>query len=167
MKEIWKDIKDWEDYYEISNLGRIRNKKTRHIRVLDKNSAGYLRVCLYNSQNKLKKKRYFVHRLVADAFIENKENKAEVNHIDSNKLNNCVNNLEWCTRQENELHAHQFGTKPFKPFIVIWDSDELEDFSTCSQLAGLVKVSKRTVMNWLQGKSCTYNKHKIRSISYK
>ena len=88
MEEIWKIIES-DTRYEVSNLGNIRNTKTKRLRKLEMNEKGYLRVKL--------DKQYRVHRLVALAFIENPENKPEVDHIDGDKRNNKVDNLRWVT----------------------------------------------------------------------
>lgn len=118
MKEIWKDVKEYEGLYQISNLGNVKSLD-RYI--INKNrdkqyfpgkylSQGigdnYLKVTL--SKNN-KQRTFRIHILVARAFIPNPENKPEVNHIDGNKKNNKVNNLEWNTRSENELHAYKNG----------------------------------------------------------
>ena len=94
MKEIWKDIKKMNDRYEVSTYGRVRNKKTGLIRKPGRDRDGYLIMRLCGKTEK-------IHRLVALAFIPNPENKKEVNHIDEDKENNYVNNLEWVTRKEN------------------------------------------------------------------
>lgn len=99
--EIWKDIAGYEGYYQVSSYGRVKNVCTGAILVGDKNSIGYRRVILYAPT----RKRMFVHRLVAEAFCENPDNKQVVNHKDGNKLNNAADNLEWVTRSENDLHA--------------------------------------------------------------
>lgn len=98
-QEVWKTIEEYENY-NISNFGRVINNKTDKIMKLN-NKGGYLNVSLVNSQNK---KCFKVHRLVALTFIENPENKLEVNHKDKNKHNNHISNLEWNTRQENNIH---------------------------------------------------------------
>lgn len=92
MEEIWKVIEE-EPKYEVSNFGNIRNSKTKRLRKLEMNEKGYLRVKL--------NKQYRVHRLVATAFIDNPENKPEVDHIDGDKRNNRVDNLRWVTGKEN------------------------------------------------------------------
>lgn len=107
LVEKWKPIKGYEDKYEVSNLGRIKSllfknnkvqKKRDKILSIHNNGHNYLTVGL-NSNNKTKK--YYVHRLVAEAFIPNPSNYKEVNHKDENSLNNNVNNLEWCTSKYN------------------------------------------------------------------
>lgn len=106
MQETWKDIKGYEGLYQVSNLGRVKGLKRNKILKPGKDKDGYLYVTLYNMY-KLKGQK--VHRLVAQTFILNPENKPQVNHIDGNKQNNIVNNLEWCTRLENIEHAWKTG----------------------------------------------------------
>lgn len=110
MQEIWKDIPNYEGYYQVSNLGRVRsNHNTRyHKPKILKNipRSGYVSVILCKNKSQ---KNVFVHRLVAECFIPNPENKPCVNHIDGNKANPCVTNLEWCTQKENISHAIKSG----------------------------------------------------------
>lgn len=112
--EIWKDIKNYEGLYQVSNLGRIKSlgNKINHKNSIylkkRPNKYGYEYVIL---QNNKKKKSKTVHRLVAEAFISNLENKKQVNHIDGNKLNNNVDNLEWSTPSENIKHSFRTGLK--------------------------------------------------------
>ena len=99
MEEIWRPINNFPNY-NVSNLGNIKNIITnKPLKILCK--EGYGSVSL--KHNELKKT-LKVHRLVALAFIENSENKSDVNHKDKNKLNNHVSNLEWMTRKENNIH---------------------------------------------------------------
>jgi hypothetical protein len=102
MEEIWKDIKNYEGLYQVSNLGNIKNILTKQI--LGKFGKRYYETYLYKNG---KRKCFKIHRLVAQAFIPNLNNKSEVNHIDGNRYNNTVSNLEWVTRQENMNHASQ------------------------------------------------------------
>ena len=115
MKEVWKDIKDYEGKYQISNLGRVRSliyknnangKIYSRIKILKafKDNKGYKRIYL----KMWKRKNAQIHRLVAQAFIENPNNKPQINHKDKNKENNNVNNLEWVTNSENQLHRYRF-----------------------------------------------------------
>ena len=115
----WKEIKGYEGSYEVSNLGEVRSMD-RNIKYsngtivpykgkLKKQSIdkyGYAYVGLYLNQNH---KQGMIHRLVANAFIDNIDNKPQINHIDGNKLNNHVDNLEWVTAQENLTHAVDIG----------------------------------------------------------
>lgn len=115
--EEWRDIPGYKGLYQVSNLGRIKslidkkydlNEKVVKIinreKILKQNltKKGYCSVKLYKDD---KSKNYVVHRLVAEAFIPNIDNKPQVNHIDGNKLNNCVSNLEWNTNEENFNNA--------------------------------------------------------------
>lgn len=103
--EQWKDILNYENIYEVSTTGKIRNKKTKKI-LVGGIKKGYRQVILVK---KGERKYCNVHRLVAETFIPNPKNKPQVNHIDGNKLNNCVDNLEWVTRSENMKHAYKTG----------------------------------------------------------
>ena len=98
MQEIWKDIPNYEGLYQVSNLGRVKSlfKYKKILKPRPRN--GYLRVSLTKNN---KSTNYAVHRLVAQAFISNPNNLPEINHKDENKQNNCVDNLEFCTRKYN------------------------------------------------------------------
>ncbi len=104
--EQWKDIVGYEDYYQISNLGRIKSKYYNRIRGYILNQGGY---CVAQLCVKGKRKGIALHRLVAIHFIPNPNNLEQVNHIDFNKENNNVNNLEWCTALQNTLHKKNAG----------------------------------------------------------
>lgn len=121
MKEIWKGIDGYEEFYQVSNLGRVKSldrviKKSKYSYMIkgkvfktSLNNKGYAQTEL----TKGGKRKYFkVHRLVALHFLPN-ENASDltVNHIDGNKLNNEVNNLEWCTLEENMWHAYKNNLK--------------------------------------------------------
>ncbi len=115
--EVWKDIPGFENRYQVSTHGRIRSIQDNHgkqrelIRNTWINNSGYRHVQLF-----IKDERYnmSIHVAVATTFISNPENKPTVNHIDGNKLNNHVSNLEWATYSENLKHAHSKGLKVIK-----------------------------------------------------
>lgn len=110
MEEIWKTIDGYDGDFQVSNLGRVRSHRQGHwkIRKTPLNSAGYPSVTLnfHKTQTTMT-----VHRLVALAFIPMVEGKAYINHIDGDKTNNRVDNLEWCTAEENINHAYSSGLK--------------------------------------------------------
>lgn len=99
---MMKDIYGFEGIYQVDECGNVFSVVTGRMRVQSKHPSGYLTVTLYH-----KGKAYFklVHRLVAEAFLPNPEEKREVNHIDGDKENNDLSNLEWVTTKENALHA--------------------------------------------------------------
>lgn len=112
MKELWKPIEGTNGKYEVSNTGKVRSLNYGNLGIIKElkpwDNGGYKRV---NMQIDRKKTNKLIHRLVAEAFIPNPENKAEVNHIDGNKHNNCACNLEWTTHDENIDHADRTGLR--------------------------------------------------------
>ena len=109
--EVWRPIAGYEGLYEVSNFGRVRRifrYGREHIRPCKPKITkdGYFETTLVKD---CKPKHIRTHRLVAQAFCENPESKPEVNHIDGDKLNNCADNLEWCTSSENQKHAYRIG----------------------------------------------------------
>lgn len=160
---MWKDIPEWEPYYEINENGDVRNKLTGKYLQGDINNSGYYRICLYH---KSKKQRFFRHRLVAQLFIPNPNNYPEVNHINGDKSNNNKNNLQWCNRIHNEREAHRLRIKEYKPFRVLFQNGEEKQYEFAIDLAKELKLTKRTIQNYLQNKSNGYLKQGIKEIEY-
>lgn len=123
--EIWKDVKDFEGYYQVSNLGRVKSLKRE---IIQKHYSGVL--SHHTTKERIKKPqsqrngyqivdlnkngtftRKLLHRLVAETFIDNPNNYNYINHKDNDKKNNCVDNLEWCTQSYNIQYAYDNGTK--------------------------------------------------------
>lgn len=110
--EEWVDIKGFNGKYQVSNTGKVRSLCYKNPRILSTGKTGkyrnYLEVKLYKD-GRGTGKNYKVHRLVAEAFLPNPDNKPQVNHIDGNTFNNDVSNLEWVTDSENQKHAWDNG----------------------------------------------------------
>lgn len=125
MKEIWKDIKGYEGLYQVSNFGRIKSlervaksNKFGGVRTIKEailhptdNGNGYKIVGLRKAG---RRKNCYIHRLVALAFIPNPNNLKYINHIDYDRENNKVSNLEWCTQKENVNYSRERMSKPRK-----------------------------------------------------
>lgn len=149
MKEIWKDIPEYEGYYQISNLGRIKSlisfnghKFIHKEKILKPQKNRYLTVRLAKNKNI---KQYTVHRLVAKVFLLNKENKPCVNHIDGNKYNNNINNLEWVTYKENTAHAYKNN--------LITKNSEIKKISTMKNIKKAWEKNKKIIYQYdLSGK---------------
>jgi hypothetical protein len=163
MQETWKDIKGYKGRYQISNNGNVRslnynNTKKPHLLAKTLTADGYYRVGL--SKNK-KQKLFFVHRLVAETFISNPNNFLIINHKDGNKLNNKVNNLEYCTQSYNIKEAYRL--KLMKPrklkvnqydlqgnFIKQWNSiKEIELFYNCRHISNCCKKKRKTAKGFI------------------
>ena len=159
---MWLKIPNWEEY-EVDETGRVRNTLTGNMIVGDTNNAGYQRICCYR---KGRKQRFFRHRLVAELFIDNPNNFKEVNHIDGDKTNNSVTNLEWCDRAHNEREARRLLIKSYTPYIVYFTNGEVKKYEFVIDLANELNVSGRTVLNYLQGKTKGYINRGIADIKY-
>lgn len=125
--EIWKDIEGYEGLYKISNLGRVKslckvlNSKFPYRNINEKilkvsKSGDYLSLILTNNH---KQKRFLIHRLIAICFIPNNECKKIVNHIDGNKINNSIDNLEWVNHRENCSH-YKLSKKSTSKYIGVY-----------------------------------------------
>ena len=141
--------------YAISNKGVLINVKNGKKLKTSINKNGYLEVQL--STNGMRKS-YRIHRLVALMFLNNEENKPYVNHKDGNKLNNSVDNLEWCTAKENDIHARNTGlklqNKPIKAIHI--DTEYSICFESLSECARYFSTNKGTIHRVLSGKRNKY-----------
>lgn len=150
--EVWKDIPELHGYYQISNLGRLKacerwihysdgRKRFRDESILSPTiNSGYYRCQIkYNGVDFCE----FVHRLVAQAFIPNPENKKDVNHKNGNKLDNRVENLEWCTRQENRQHALYTGLDTVA--VRVHCVEDNLDFCSMNEAAAYYHVDDSTI----------------------
>ncbi len=134
--EEWRDIAEYEDIYEVSSLGNVRNKKTRRI-LKPAIRGGYALVGLCKNS---KGKTIPVHRLVATAFIPNPDNKPQVNHIDKVRNNNCVNNLEWNSAAENNAHRSQGVIQTTNQYVKVWrinkeTNEKLQKYNSIEEAA--------------------------------
>lgn len=151
MKEIWKKI-DFCDYYFVSNFGNVKSTFKNEKKLKPIKDNGYLYV---NLSYKGFRKKTSIHRLVALYFIDNPENKKEVNHINGIKTDNNVKNLEWCTSQENQIHAYKTGLQK-KGNNKLNDLDisyiEKNSHLKVSELAKMFKVCSHTIRRYIKNK---------------
>lgn len=173
--EEWKDIKDFPNY-AVSTEGRVKDTK-RNIFKYQRDNEGYREVELYKNGKRYRKR---VHRLVAEAFIPNPENKEDVNHIDGCKCNNCLKNLEWATRSENMLHAYRTGLahrspkagmqkgmknpNAGKPRTKVRIVETGEEFKSVSECARAINGNDRHIHDCFSGKQHTHRGYHFERI---
>ena len=114
-KEIFKDIKGYENMYQISSYGRVYSKITHKFLKLNKHKCGYIKASLSKDG---KMRTFLVHRLVACNFIDNPNNYPEVNHLNGDKANNMVENLQWASTSQNTKHAFDNNLGGFKDMVL-------------------------------------------------
>jgi hypothetical protein len=167
MEEVWKDIKDFEGLYQVSNLGNVKRLVSERVfeeRLICRNMDryGYIKRSL---NKKGIQKSFTEHRLVAVAFIENPENKITVNHINGIKTDNRVENLEWNTNLENKQHAVNSGLTNLKgvnhPKCKLSEKQVLEireiGFSqTRTSLSKKYGVSRNNILGIIKGKNWSH-----------
>lgn len=149
--EEWKDVLGYEGIYVINNYGVVMNATKGNILSTKKNNRGYVQIHLYKNAIC---KMMLVHRLVAIAFIDNKNNYPQINHIDENKENNHVSNLEWCTNKYNRHHGtgiermaknHDYkaiGLKNSKP---VYQIDK--DGNIVNRFCAIIEAQRQTGIN--------------------
>lgn len=154
--EIWKPILDFPNY-EVSNMGRVRNVKKDRILIPKPSKFGYMHLALYNADGY--RKNLYTHRLVAEAFIPRDDPNMQVNHIDGDKSNNVVDNLEWCTASENCKHAFRTGLKaPIKhpnsmPVRIV---ETGESFASLRKCANAMNGDRKSITRCLDGVQDTH-----------
>lgn len=154
--EEWKDIEGYEGLYQVSNYGRVKSLWFGREKILKggKNARGYLVVGLWKDGKRVMKK---VHRLVAEAFLENPQNLLEVNHKDEDKTNNSVSNLEFCDRKYN----NNYGTRTEKC------AEKLRNNPKRSKRVDQIdKVTGEVVRQWESTKEASRNGYDQGAVSH-
>lgn len=157
ISEKWRDTYVYGEQYEVSNLGKVRNKITKHILYQQKDTKGYLRTSLSKNNVQVTVK---VHRAVAIAFIKNPNNLPQVNHKDGNKENNSVENLEWISNYDNMQHAVKNGLtnhvenagRKRRPIIGISDSGKTVRFDSLAKASSELHICRSNLCNALKGR---------------
>lgn len=176
--EIWKDIKGFEGLYQVSNMGAVKSvdrviieKNNRKVNRKGKLLKEGRETCGYSfvSLNYCGVRKYArVHRLVAEAFLDNPYNKPQINHIDGNKQNNKVTNLEYCTKSENMFHAYKMGLRNRVFPVEMLDKETGEAIKRFSSTAEAVRylgcTTHSAINNCLHGRNKTAYGYKWRRI---
>ncbi len=167
MERTWSKIDGFYNY-SVSNDGLIRNDKRNQVKAQRVNKDGYSVTDIYRDGERFT---YRVHRIVANEFLDNPENKEEVNHIDGDKTNNNVDNLEWVTKSENMKHAYDTGLclhhasygmlgkknpnggRHGIPIMVVETGEVFESIADCAEALG---ISDRRICDVLKGHSRSY-----------
>ena len=165
---MWKPIENYNSLYEVNEKGEIRSlyhwnghkyekRKKPYILKQSNTTTGYKKVELAKDG---KKKSLRVHRLVATAFIPNPMNKPYINHIDGNRINNCVENLEWCTQHENVVHAYETGLNKISHITKEELQRYVENGVTFHQIMKKEHISVKRLQNY-------YKIYGVRNLSNK
>lgn len=124
MKEIYIDVKGFENKYQVSNFGNVKNIQRNRILKPWNNGNGYAYISLVKHGKTYK---FGLHRIVAQHFLSNSDSLPEVNHIDGDKFNNHIDNLEWCTRKDNALHMKAMLDKKRKVYKIKSPDGKIHD----------------------------------------
>lgn len=177
MEEVWKPIIGFEDQYEVSNYGNVCRMEgivknhPNSFKLIQRHSIstrvntkryGYVECHLFKDNKEYLKK---VHRLVAEAFIPNPNNLPEVNHIDGNKQNNCVDNLEWCTHIDNIIHAwnNQLATSNHRKQKVRCIETGVV-YDSIKECADAMNINRDCISNYLRGKARFAGNHTFERV---
>lgn len=175
MKEIWKPVKGYEGFYEVSNTGKVKAlqravkahngwDRTFNERLLTLHSSKLTKrhpnpmyhVELWKDNKRAVK---MIHRLVAEHFIPNPDGKPQVNHIDGNRANNTVENLEWCTNSENMHHAYKTGLATPKGRKPVRGKNKITgvvvEFNSVEEAARELKGNPDAIRAALKGRSAS------------
>ena len=151
-QEVWKDVVGYEGLYQVSNLGNVYSVRAKKILKTSTTNGGYKRVVLCRNGVA---KAFYVHRIVANSFVDGYIDGMEVNHIDGNTANNSSENLEWVTRSDNIKHSYKFlervsPAKHTKIAAKLTDKDVINirmSTDTYKELAKRYNVDWRTIYN--------------------
>lgn len=151
--EIWKDVKNYEGIYKVSNLGRVMslNYMTTHspqLLMSQVSSNGYAKIKLHKNG-----KRHYTntHRLVAEAFLNNPYSYSQINHKDENKLNNCVENLEWCTPKYNSNYGKRNEKLRKKVFQINKEGIVINIFESTVEVQRVLGIKHQNVSSCCRG----------------
>ena len=186
MQEVWKPIEGTEGKYEVSNTGKVRSNGThvtRGIRELNPKTDkyGYQTLTIFYNN---KKRSRTVHRLVAEAFIPNPDGFPQINHIDGDKTNNAVGNLEWCTVRHNIKHAFDIGLKEksrlralqigiesnkkkSKPIIAMDSNGSAYEFVSISEASRKLNISRANIQQVLKNDSLSSGRKTAGGYTFK
>lgn len=157
----WRDVVGYEGLYKVSAEGDIKSIRSNKILSPDTNQDGYKRVSLYKNKAS---KHYSVHRLVAQAFIPNPDNLPQVNHIDEDKSNNCVSNLEWITPKDNCNYGtrnRKVALSKNKPVLQLsLEGDLIREWESASEVQRVLGYSQGDICNCCNNKLKTAHKFK-------
>lgn len=145
--ETWKKVVEFPGY-EVSNLGNVRNSETGKCLKPGKHRQGYRLIWFSDSEGRHGRS---VHRTVAEAFIPNPENKPQINHIDGDKTNNKVDNLEWSTGSENMIHAYSTGLFAGRPTTAVRIIETGEEFASIRECANRIDGDPSNICKCLRG----------------
>ena len=148
MTIMWKDVNDYEGFYQVSSDGAIKNKFGVITNGWEQNDYGYRKVRLYKDG---KAKDFYLHRLVACAFIDNPASKPIINHIDSNPRNNKASNLEWVTQKENMQHASK-NNRLNTQGVEVLNTETNKVFKSIKEAADSIGMKQNTLVYKLLGK---------------